>query len=57
MPYGCGTHVAFWLCGNHWPYDGEIDIVEGEYVYPLIRWEGGRGKQNVLHPPPPPPSF
>jgi beta-glucanase (GH16 family) len=32
MPAGCGTWPAFWLVNddpNRWPYDGEIDIVEG----------------------------
>ncbi|KAI2614661.1 glycoside hydrolase family 16 protein [Hypoxylon fragiforme] len=25
----CGTWPAFWTVGPHWPYDGEIDIIEG----------------------------
>ncbi|GMI48331.1 hypothetical protein TrCOL_g8825 [Triparma columacea] len=32
MPSGCGTWPAFWLVNDDpfaWPYDGEIDIVEG----------------------------
>lgn len=29
MPTGCGSWPAFWSNGNNWPYQGEIDIVEG----------------------------
>ncbi|XP_075261461.1 uncharacterized protein LOC142353138 [Convolutriloba macropyga] len=51
MPYGCGTHVAFWLCGNHWPYDGEIDIVEGIdgniYDVTTLHTSAGCNFQNV----------
>ncbi|KAL2870600.1 putative GPI anchored endo-1,3(4)-beta-glucanase [Aspergillus lucknowensis] len=25
----CGTWPAFWTVGPNWPYDGEIDIIEG----------------------------
>ncbi|KAK5133280.1 hypothetical protein LTR08_008014 [Meristemomyces frigidus] len=29
MPWGCGTWPAYWLLGPNWPYDGEVDIIEG----------------------------
>ncbi|TVY62767.1 putative endo-1,3(4)-beta-glucanase, partial [Lachnellula suecica] len=30
MPGGiCGTWPAFWMLGPNWPYNGEIDIIEG----------------------------
>jgi len=29
MPTGCGTWPAYWMCGDHWPHNGEIDILEG----------------------------
>lgn len=29
MPWGCGTWPAYWLLGPDWPYNGEIDIIEG----------------------------
>ena len=29
MPTGCGTWPAFWLVGDNWPTQGEIDIIEG----------------------------
>ena len=29
MPTGPGTWPAYWLCGQNWPNNGEIDILEG----------------------------
>lgn len=28
-PSNCGLWPAFWTYGDNWPYDGEIDIIEG----------------------------
>ncbi|KAF2221715.1 putative endo-1,3(4)-beta-glucanase, partial [Elsinoe ampelina] len=32
MPWGCGTWPAFWLLGPNWPYNGEVDIIEGVHT-------------------------
>lgn len=29
MPEGCATWPAYWMCGENWPNNGEIDIIEG----------------------------
>jgi hypothetical protein len=29
MPSGCGTWPAWWMVGPNWPFNGEIDILEG----------------------------
>jgi hypothetical protein len=29
MPVGPGTWPAYWFCGNNWPNNGEIDVLEG----------------------------
>ncbi|KAJ6571830.1 hypothetical protein B0H19DRAFT_1064860 [Mycena capillaripes] len=33
MPAVCGTWPAVWFTGAKWPYDGEIDVVEGVSLY------------------------
>ncbi|KAJ7636967.1 glycoside hydrolase family 16 protein [Roridomyces roridus] len=33
MPAVCGTWPAVWLTGANWPYQGEIDVVEGVSLY------------------------
>ncbi|TRM61086.1 glycoside hydrolase family 16 protein [Schizophyllum amplum] len=33
MPAVCGAWPALWLTGSNWPYDGEIDVVEGVNKY------------------------
>ncbi|KAF9524068.1 concanavalin A-like lectin/glucanase domain-containing protein [Crepidotus variabilis] len=33
MPSGCGSWPAFWTNGPHWPFNGEIDIIEGVHDY------------------------
>ncbi|CAH7669030.1 concanavalin A-like lectin/glucanase domain-containing protein [Phakopsora pachyrhizi] len=29
VPQGCASWGAFWMYGSNWPYDGEVDILEG----------------------------
>jgi len=33
MPAVCGMWPALWFTGANWPYDGEIDVVEGVSLY------------------------
>ncbi|KAF7348526.1 hypothetical protein MVEN_01370100 [Mycena venus] len=33
MPAVCGTWPAVWFTGANWPYQGEIDVVEGVSLY------------------------
>jgi beta-glucanase (GH16 family) len=30
LPAGTGIWPGFWADGEHWPYDGEIDVMEGD---------------------------
>ena len=41
MPVGPGTWPAYWLCGDNWPNNGEIDILEGV--------DGNRANNQALH--------
>ncbi|KAH8091655.1 glycoside hydrolase family 16 protein [Cristinia sonorae] len=29
MPHGCSTWPAYWMVGDNWPNNGELDILEG----------------------------
>ncbi|KZP13488.1 glycoside hydrolase family 16 protein [Athelia psychrophila] len=42
-PYGCGVWPAFWTVGPDWPWNGEIDILEGVSVnyQNQITWHTG----------------
>ncbi|KAL1747560.1 glycoside hydrolase family 16 protein [Schizophyllum fasciatum] len=33
IPCLCGTWPALWFTGSNWPFDGEIDIIEGVHLY------------------------
>ena len=41
MPTGPGSWPAFWACGDNWPNNGEIDILEGV--------DGGASNHMALH--------
>ncbi|THV04929.1 glycoside hydrolase family 16 protein [Dendrothele bispora CBS 962.96] len=45
-PWGCGVWPAWWTLGNgQWPYNGEIDIIEGVHdnVHNQVAWHTGGG--------------
>ncbi|KAF5374757.1 hypothetical protein D9758_000273 [Tetrapyrgos nigripes] len=45
-PWGCGVWPAWWTLGNGvWPYNGEIDIIEGVHdnVHNQVAWHTGGG--------------
>jgi len=44
-PWGCGVWPAFWTAGPNWPYNGEIDILEGVHNNQnnQITWHTGPG--------------
>ena len=53
MPTGCGTWPAFWTYGPNWPYEGEIDIIEGvnEQTYDHTTLHTGPGCDFNSAPP------
>ncbi|KIJ68402.1 glycoside hydrolase family 16 protein [Hydnomerulius pinastri MD-312] len=47
-PWGCGVWPAFWTLGSgQWPYNGEIDIIEGvhDQQYNQVTWHTAPGCQ------------
>jgi len=38
MAYGCAVWPAYWSVGNNWPFDGEIDIIEGVNLKPANQY-------------------
>ncbi|KAL1736812.1 glycoside hydrolase family 16 protein [Schizophyllum commune] len=45
MPAACGTWPALWFTGANWPYDGEMDVIEGvnKYVQNVMSVHTGPG--------------
>ncbi|CAA7268521.1 unnamed protein product [Cyclocybe aegerita] len=46
-PWGCGTWPAFWTVGNDWPWNGEIDVIEGVHdnQHNQVAWHTAPGCQ------------
>ncbi|PPQ88666.1 LOW QUALITY PROTEIN: hypothetical protein CVT25_010242 [Psilocybe cyanescens] len=45
-PWGCAVWPAFWTVGlDNWPYDGEIDVIEGVHdnEHNQVAWHTGPG--------------